>query len=132
MKQGKIMAAYDMLKKKYRIEGVPFGVSDILFRTKKKLEPYIEHESEQEMMLVERLSSGMNPDGSYQMTEEQKTEFMQELNRIQNTDVDFDLQPATIQLTDDLVIILGFCGEVMDVLDGIIHFEMKPEGGDPQ
>ena len=52
MKQGKIVIAFNLLMKLYRIEGVSFGTSSVLFNTKRRLQPFVEHQAEQESMLA--------------------------------------------------------------------------------
>ena len=47
------------------------------------------------------------------------------LGEIQNADVEYDVEPITILLTDDLCEKMEITGEVMDELDGFVTFEME-------
>lgn len=132
MKQGKITKAYDRIIELYRTKGLPYDISWSLFEVKTALQPYVDHQGEQEMRMAEENSDGMNPDGSFIMNDQQQAAFFRHLNEIRNTDVHFDMKPAKIVLTDDQVIMLGITGEVIDILYGIVSFEVKREDGDPQ
>ena len=124
MKQGKIVNAFKLLTKLYKIEGVPFGVSSILYNTKNRLQPYVDHQAEQEERMAEEISDGLNPDGSYKMNEEQKERFFKELDEIQKTEVAFDLKPVRLQLTNEQVMLLGITGEKLEALDGFMIIEV--------
>jgi len=78
------------------------------------------------------ISGGMIADGTYPMDQAQQAEFMRRLAEIQKTEVAYDLPPAKIKVTRKLVDLLGITGEVMDVLDGFVVFELEEEGGDPE
>ena len=124
MKQGKIVNAFKLLTKLYRIEGVPFGVSSILYNTKNRLQPYVDHQAEQEERMAEEISDGMNPDGSYKMDETQQKLFLKKLDDIQKTEVEFDHKPVRLQLTEEQAMLLGINGEKIDTLAGVMIIEV--------
>jgi len=132
MKQGKITAAYNMIKELYRIKGAPFEIYVTLFQLKRDLQMYIECQGEQEEQIAIEISGGMIADGTYPMDQAQQAEFMRKLQEIQKTEVKFDMKPVKIELTPDLAKLLGITGEVMDILYGFVDFVMKQEGGDPE
>ena len=132
MKQGKITAAYNTIVEMYRTKGLPYSLSWSLFEVKTSLQPYVDHQGEQELNMAEEFSSGMNPDGTYIMDEKQQAAFMNQMNEIQKVDVHFDMEPVKIRLTNDQVLLLGITGEMIDILHGIVSFEVIQEGGGPQ
>ena len=128
MKQGRITAAYSMIMQLYRVKGVPFQISVDLLRKKRELQVFVDCQAEQEEKMAEEIAGGVNEDGSYPMDQAKQAIFRRELAKIQEEDVNYDLEPITIKLTPELVERMGICGEVMDVLDGFVIFEMKEDG----
>ena len=124
MKQGKIVIAYNLLVKLYKIEGASFGVSSVLFNVKRRLEPYVEHQAEQETRLAEKYNDGANPDGSLKMEPEKQAKFFADLKKIQETEVDFDYKPAHLILDDKEFKLLGLNGEKLEILDGFMDIEV--------
>ena len=132
MRQGTITAAYNKIRELYRIKGVPFQISVELLRIKRELQLFVDCQGEQEEQIAVEISGGMIADGTYPMDQAQQAEFMRRLAEIQKTEVAYDLPPAKIKVTRKLVDLLGITGEVMDVLDGFVVFELEEEGGDPE
>ena len=124
MKQGRIVSAYKTLTALYKVKGIPFGISCVLYNVKQRLEPYVECQDEQEIAMAEEISDGMNPDGTYKMDSVQRQEFFRRLDEIMNTEVEYDHKPVRIQLNEELVQILGITGEIVEVLDGFVIIEV--------
>ena len=123
MKQGHINIAHGTLSRLYRIEGLPFGLSSCLFNAKRRLDPYIEHQQEQEIAALEA-NGEMNPDGSYTLTDEQKKAFNDLLLEIREADVEYDYKPVKISITAELCEKMGITGETNEALDGIVIIEV--------
>lgn len=119
MKQGFISTAHRILVKLYDIAGLPFGLSSCLFNLKRRLDPYIEHQTEQEFALIEANNSGKNPDGSYTLNEEQKVIVTETINKMLETEVDYDYKPVLIEISDDLYQKMGMTGKMIESLEGI-------------
>lgn len=129
MKQGKITSAFNTLTKMYRTKGLPFGISSILFNMKRQLEPYRDHQAEQEELLAEKYSGGeMDENGGYKMDGVARTLFAKDLIAMQNTEVECDVKPVTIDLNDELCEKMGITGETIDMLEGFIEFKMGDDG----
>ena len=125
MKQGRINVAFGKVCELYRVKGLPFSLSANLFTLKKRLEPYVEHYSEQEYnLLTER--NALNPDGTTRtdMPPEEVVAINKQLNEMRNTDVKYG-EPMKIMLTDALVEKLGITGELIEQMDGVICFETE-------
>ena len=116
MKQGKIVAAYKTLMRLNKVPGLPFSLCNKLFMKKRELEPYFQSQREQENVLIE--ASGQKPDEGYDLTPEIK----REIRKIAETDVDYEVNPVEISLTDEQCEKLGLTGEIMEILDGFIKF----------
>lgn len=125
MKQGKITQAYKTVFDLYRVKGLPFSLSSRLFTLKRKLQPYVEHQQEQEMELLESWKA-LNPDGTLNVTSENVNQVNAGLQEIQTAEVEWNEQPVTILLTDELTEKLGITGEIIENVDGFIVF--KEEG----
>ena len=130
MKQGRITAAQAAIMQLYRFKGIPFQISVDLLKMKRDLQVYVDCQAEQEEQMALEISGGMNEDGSYPMDQAQQAKFRKELAKIQEEEVNYDLEPITIRLTPDLVERMGISGEVMDILDGFVIFEMNEEDGE--
>lgn len=128
MKQGRITAAYSMIMQLYRVRGIPFQISVDLLRKKRELQVFVDCQAEQEEKMAEEIAGGINEDGSYPMDQAKQAIFRRELAKIQEVDVNYDLEPITIKLTPKLVEVMGISGEIMDVMDGFISFEMEEDG----
>lgn len=128
MKQGRITAAFKTIMMLYRCKGIPFQISVDLLKRKRELQVYVDCQTEQEERVAAEIAGGINEDGSYPMDEEKQARFRRELAKIQEVDVNYDLEPITIKLTPKLVEVMGISGEIMDVLDGFISFEMEEDG----
>ena len=125
MKQGKITQAYKTVFDLYRVKGLPFSLSSRLFTLKRKLQPFVEHQQEQEMELLESWKA-LNPDGTMNITTENVNQVNDGLKSIQDAEVEWNEQPITIALNDDLTEKLGITGEIIEQVDGFIVF--KEEG----
>lgn len=125
MKQGKITQAYKTVFDLYRVKGLPFGLSSRLFTLKRKLQPFVEHQQEQEMELLESWKA-LNPDGTINVTSENVNQVNAGLQEIQTAEVEWNEQPITITLNDDLTEKLGITGETIEQVEGFIEF--KEEG----
>ena len=124
MTQGKINVAFTIVCNLYRIKGLQYMLSRDLFLLKKKLEPFVEHYTEQEHnLLVDR--DALNPDGTIRqdMPQDEVIDINMELFDMRATEVEWNEEPLTIQLTDELADKLGVTGELMEQLDGIVTFE---------
>ena len=128
MRQGSITAAYKTIMNLYRFKGIPFQISVDLLKRKRELQVYVDCQTEQEERVAAEIAGCINEDGSYPMDEEKQARFRRELAKIQEVDVNYDLEPITIKLTPKLVEVMGISGEIMDVLDGFISFEMEEDG----
>lgn len=129
MKQGHINVAHGTLSRLYRIAGLPFGLSSCLFNLKRRLDPYIEHQQEQEIAALE--SNGvMNPDGSYTLTDEQKKAFNDRIVEIRESEVEYDYKPVKISLTKELCEKMEITGETNEALDGIVVIEVDGKTAD--
>lgn len=128
MRQGSITAAYKTIMNLYRFKGIPFQISVDLLKRKRELQVYVDCQTEQEERVAAEIAGGINEDGSYPMDEEKQARFRRELAKIQEVDVNYDLPTITIKLTPKLVEVMGISGEIMDVLDGFISFEMEEDG----
>lgn len=126
MKQGKINVAFSKVCEMYRIKGLPFTLSRDLFVLKGKLQPYVEHYSEQEYNLLSDRNA-LNPDGSTRndMPQNEVIAINKELNDMRQSEVEWKNKPLTIRLNAELTDKLGVTGELMEQLDGIILFEME-------
>lgn len=124
MKQGRIVIAFNLLMKMYKIEGASFGTSSVLFNTKRRLQPYVEHQAEQESLLAEKYSDGQNADGTLKMEQDQQAQFFADLKKIQETEVNFEYKPARLVLDDHEFKLLGLNGEKMEVLEGFMDIEV--------
>lgn len=124
MKQGRIVIAFNLLMKLYRIEGASFGTSSVLFNTKRRLQPFVEHQAEQESLLAEKYGDGQNDDGSLKMTQENQALFFADLKKIQETEVDYDYNPVRLILDDHEFKLLGLNGEKMEALEGFMDIEV--------
>ena len=124
MTQGKINVAFSKLCELYRIKGLPFSLSSRLFNMKKRLEPFVEHYTEQEHnLLADR--NALNADGTIRqdMPQDEVIAINMELFDMRATEVEWNGEPLTIQLTDELADKLGVTGELMEQLDGIVTVE---------
>ena len=124
MTQGKINVAFSKICELYRIKGLPFSLSSRLFNMKKRLEPFVEHYTEQEHnLLADR--NALNPDGTIRqdVPQDEVIAINMELFNMRATEVEWKGEPLTIQLTDELADKLGVTGELMEQLDGIVTFE---------
>ena len=124
MTQGKINVAFSIVCNLYRIKGLQYTLSRDLFLLKKKLEPFVEHYTEQEHnLLVDR--DALNPDGTIRqdMPQDDVIDINMELFDMRATRVEWEEEPLKIRLTDELADKLGVTGELMEQLDGIITFE---------
>ena len=128
MRQGSITAAYKTIMNLYRFKGIPFQISVDLLKRKRELQVYVDCQTEQEERTAAEIAGGINEAGSYPMDEEKQARFRRELAKIQEVEVNYDLPPITIKLTPKLVEVMGISGEIMDVLDGFISFEMEEDG----
>lgn len=124
MKQGRIVIAFNLLMKLYKIEGASFGTSSVLFNTKRRLQPYVEHQAEQESLLAEKYSDGQNADGTLKMEQDQQAQFFADLKKIQETEVDFEYKPVRLVLDDHEFKLLGLNGEKMEALEGFMDIEV--------
>lgn len=124
MTQGKINVAFSKICELYRIKGLPFSLSSRLFNMKKRLEPFVEHYTEQEHnLLADR--NALNADGTIRqdVPQDEVIAINMELFDMRATEVEWKGEPLTIQLTDELADKLGVTGELMEQLDGIVTFE---------
>lgn len=122
MKQGKITQAYKAVCNLYKVKGLPFSLSSRLFQLKRKLQPFVECQQEQEMELLERWDA-VNPDGTLKVSTENVNQVNAGLHEIQTAEVEWDEPPVKITLTDDLAEKMGITGEVIEQVDGFIEFE---------
>lgn len=122
MKQGNITTAFKAVCNLYKVKGLPFSLSSRLFTLKRKLQPFVECQQEQEMELLERWNA-LNPDGTLNVTSENVHQVNAGLNEIQTADVDWTEPPIKITLTDDLAEKLGITGEILEKLEGFVDFE---------
>lgn len=116
MKQEKIYVAYKLLERLNRISGLPFKVFSQLYGVKKSLAPYYEAQQEKQMMLFE--AAGIDENGQVEITPELKKSIAD----IMKTDVDFNIEPVTIQLTPSDVAKLELTGEIMEQLEEFVEF----------
>ena len=121
MKQGQIIVAYKKLIDMYKIPGLDFGTSSILYNVKSRLQPYAEHQDELEITLAEEMSEGVNPDGSYKMDQVMRTEFFRKIDDMLKAEVQYDYKTVNLNLTEEQVHILGITGETIEMLKGIIE-----------
>ena len=126
MKQGKITQAYKTVFDLYRVKGLPFSISSRLFTLKRKLQPFVEHQQEQEYALLEEWNA-INPDDTLNVTTENVNQVNAGMKDIRDADVEWDEPPVKILLTDELTENMGITGEVIDHVDGFIEFT---EGSD--
>ena len=126
MKQGKINVAFRVLCDLYRIKGLPFGLSSMLFNMKRRLQPYVEHYNETEAEVLEKWDA-LTPTGMVRtdMAAADVAKINKELDEIRSTEVEYDAKPITITLTDELTEKLGITGEIIEQLDGFVVFEME-------
>ena len=66
----------------------------------------------------------MDENGGYKMDGVARTLFAKDLIAMQNTEVECDVKPVTIELNDELCEKMGITGETIDMLDGFIEFKM--------
>ena len=126
MKQGKINVAFRVLCDLYRIKGLPFGLSSMLFNQKRNLQPFVEHYNEAEAEVLEKWDA-ITPAGTVRtdMPMADVAKINKELDEIRATDVECNVKPITVVLTDELTEKLGITGEIIEQLDGFVVFEME-------
>ncbi len=122
MKQGKITQAYKTVCGLYKAKGLPFSLSSRLFTLKRKLQPFVEHQREQEIELLESWKA-LNPDNTLNITTENVNQVNAGMSEIANADVEWNEQPVIILLTDELTEKLGITGEIIENVDGFIEFK---------
>lgn len=125
MMQGKITQAYKTVCNLYKAKGLPFSLSSRLFQLKRRLQPYVEHQKEQEIALLESWDA-INPDGTLRITTENVNQVNAGMNEIASAEVEWNEQPVVICLTDELTEKLGITGEIIEDMEGFIVF--KEEG----
>lgn len=124
MTQGKINVAFNIVCNLYRIKGLQYTLSRDLFMLKKRLEPFVEHYTEQEHnLLADR--NALNADGTIRqdMPQDEVIAINMELFDMRATEVEWKEEPLMIRLTNELADKLGVTGELMEQLDGIVTFE---------
>ena len=124
MTQGKINVAFNIVCNLYRIKGLQYTLSRDLFMLKKRLEPFVEHYTEQEHnLLADR--NALNPDGTIRqdMPQDEVIAINMKLFDMRATEVEWKEEPLMIRLTNELADKLGVTGELMEQLDGIVTFE---------
>lgn len=126
MKQGKITLAYKTVFDLYRVKGLPFGLSSRLFTLKRKLQPYVEHQQEQEMELLESWKA-LNPDGTMNITTENVNQVNAGMSEIQTAEVEWNEPPVKITLNADLTEKLDITGEIIEQVEGFIEFMEEGE-----
>ena len=115
MKQGRIAMAYKTIISLYKKPGLPFRICNQLFMLKKVLEPFYEFQADMEGKVIEESGQEIN---RFEMTPEIRKAFEQ----IQAEEVEIEIEPLEIPLTDDLAEKMGITGEMIDQLDGFIKF----------
>ena len=128
MRQGKINVAFGVICNLYKIKGLKYSLSNKLFQMKRELQPFIEHYHEKEVEILEEWDA-LTPGGAVRtdMPVEDVTKINAALDAIRAADVDYDIEPITIKLTDKLTDLLGITGEVIEQLDGFVRFEMEDD-----
>ena len=126
MKQGRIVVAWTEIGILYKTKGVPFGISSQLFTLKRKLQPFVEHQQEQEIAALEEIGA-VNTDMTVNVTDENCKQINDIMREIRETEVEYNEEPTTIKLTDAICEKLGVSGETIDKLDGFVVFEMEGE-----
>lgn len=116
MKQEKIFVAYKLLERLNKVPGLPFGICSKLYMLKKNLAPYYEAQQEKQMVLFEAV--GIDENGQVEITKELK----KSLADILKTEVDCEVQPVKIELTQDMADKLGLTGEIIEQLEGFVEF----------
>ena len=127
MKQARIAIAYKKILELYAIKGLGYKISGQLFLLKNKLQPYMDHQREQEIRLIEENNDGEMEEGKYRLTDENTKVINKGLAEIQEAEVDYTDPPTVIVLDDEKVITIGLTGELMDVLHGFVEFRMEGE-----
>lgn len=128
MKQGKINVAFRVLCDLYRIKGLPFGLSSMLFNMKRRLQPFVEHYNDAEAEVLEKWNA-MTPAGTVRtdMPMAEVAQINKELDDIRTTNVEYDVNPITVVLNADLTEKLGITGEIIEQLDGFVNFVEEVE-----
>lgn len=129
MRQGKINVAFRVLCDLYRVKGLPFSLSSMLFNQKRNLQPFVEHYNEAEAEVLEKWDA-ITPAGTVRtdMPMAEVAKINKELDEIRATDVEYDVTPITIVLNDELTEKLGVTGEIIEQLDGFVNFvEMEDD-----
>ena len=115
MKQGDIISAYKTLAIINRKPGLPFWLNQKLFLKKKELEPFWEMQKEQEIVLIE--ATGQTID-NYTYTPELK----KGLHVIEESEAVYDAKPLEIIINEELAEKMGLTAEMLEHLDGFVHF----------
>lgn len=122
MKQGKITQAYKTVFDLYRVKGLPFSLSSRLFTLKRKLQPFVEHQQEQEYALLEEWNA-INPDDTLCITTENVNQVNAGMKKISESEVEWNEPPITITLDADLTEKLGITGAIIEQVEGFIDFK---------
>lgn len=124
MKQGRITIAFKAVCDLYVVKGLPFWLSSNLFTMKRRLQPYVEHQQEQEHEILEACDGLNQMTGEPVVTRENETFIASKFRDIRETEVEYDHPVMEIKLTDELVEKMGICGQTIDELDGFILFKV--------
>lgn len=129
MKQGSIIKAYKVLRKIGSELDIPWELKRKLADFRRQLQPTWDFQEEQEKAAVEGLQALHKKKSGETFSEEEVTTMQAELNLRLNDlakmEVDIEIQPIRIEITDKLKKVLNklLTGNEMLDLDGFVEFE---------
>ena len=129
MKQGSIIKAYKIIRKIGAELEIPWDLKRKLADLRRQLQPTWDFPAEAEQTTVEALQAKFKKKTGETLSEAEvnqlQTELNIRLNDLANTDVDIEIQPIRIEMTQKLEKILNkiLTGNELIDLDGFIEFE---------
>ena len=129
MKQGSIIKAYKIIRKIGAELEIPWDLKRKLADLRRQLQPTWDFQAEAEQTTVEALQAKFKKKPGETLSEAEVNQLQTELNirlaELAGTDVEIEIQPIRIEMTQKLEKILNkiLTGNELIDLDGFIEFE---------
>ena len=133
MKQGSIIKAYKVLRKIGSELDIPWDLKRKLADFRRQLQPTWDFQAESEQATIEALQAKYKKKPGETLSEAEVSQLQADLNarlnELAGTDVDIEIQPIQIKLTQKLEKVLNkiLTGNELLDLDGFVEFEESEE-----